>query len=541
MDLIVAFAVALLVSTLVIPLSMRYALQLGLLDAPGEDRKVHSTPIPRCGGIGIAAGVLFAGFLWLPLNTDCLMLGLACIVIIAFGLFDDRYNLSFQWKFIGQVAAALIAMIGGVLIERVPFLGFEVMPLWLSLPLTLVFIVGVTNAVNLSDGLDGLAGGKSLLSLGFVAFLGLRTDNTVVAILGLAGVGGLLGFLRFNTHPAKVFMGDTGSQFLGFLTVCLAILVTQAEQSAYSPLLPLLIIGLPILDTFMVMGIRGLEGRHLFSPDRNHIHHQLLALNFRHYEVVAILYLLCTGLIGIAWLFRFSSDALLLALYLLYSAALLAALYWARVRQWQFRSPEESDRERRRSWTRQISWYHHHSPKVLEAGLGTFFLIAALNLQSLYGMGTGLAVATVVLLSSLTLVVLRDRVSVATRLVFYISLSFLLFAFSHSLHEKPLFNSVMDIYLGILALLLLLAIRVTRKSDFRFDTQDYLVLLVILIAPQFLSFLMPEGDLTRLALRFAVLAFVAEFLLARQGNGNRPLRLCCLGSLLLLGSAGFTL
>ena len=540
MDLIASFSIALLVSTLLVPFFIRHAPALRLIDVPTEERKVHGHAIPRSGGLGIAIGFFVTALLVLDASKELLTLLAALAVIAGFGLVDDRRNLSFRWKFLGQGVAALILISGGVVIERVPFCGMEPMPLWFSAPLTLLFIVGVTNAVNLTDGLDGLAAGNCLLSLVLIAVLSLQAQQVEFAILALAAVGALLGFLRFNTHPAIVFMGDTGSQFLGFLTVSLAILATQGETAPYSPLLPLLIAGLPVLDTCMVMGIRLYQGRFIFSPDRNHIHHQLLALRFHHHEVVAVLYLLATLLAVLAYSLRYAADSLLLAGYVLFCGVLLGGLWWARMRQWQCRQPwpEGIPRERRRSWTRRLGWYHHHAGVLLEGVLCALLLMASLLLAPVNPESPGFRALALAVLC-VAAFVLRHRAAVLTRFLFYTSASVLLYVSEFSLEVAPRLNLLVDGLLMLTAFALVLAVRVSRRSDFRFDTHDYLLVLLLLMVPFFLEPLFDRGDLTRLLLRFVVLAYTCEFVLARDPLAGRWLRPTCFLAVIALGLPAF--
>jgi UDP-GlcNAc:undecaprenyl-phosphate GlcNAc-1-phosphate transferase len=159
------------------------------------------------------------------------------------------------------------------------------LPAWVAVPLTVVAIIGVTNAINLADGLDGLAGGISLLSFCCIGYLAYLEGDISVGLAALAFIGAIFGFLRFNTHPATIFMGDTGSQLLGFAAITLSLALTQ-RQTALSPLLPLILLGFPVLDTLTVMITRILRKRSPFSADRNHFHHNLLDLGFRHPESV---------------------------------------------------------------------------------------------------------------------------------------------------------------------------------------------------------------------------------------------------------------
>jgi UDP-GlcNAc:undecaprenyl-phosphate GlcNAc-1-phosphate transferase len=536
MTLIAAFAVALLISTLMVPVLMRYAGVLGLMDLPTEARKVHVKAIPRSGGIAIALGVLVAAVGWVDISGPVLGLIMALCVIVVFGIIDDRQSLSYYWKFLGQILATLILLSSGVLIERMPFIGIDSVPYWVSWPLTAVFVIGVTNAVNLSDGLDGLAAGNSLLSLVLIAILSVQIGELPLAVLAVAGIGGLFGFLRYNTHPATVFMGDTGSQFLGFLTVSLAILCTQSATAPFSPLLPVLVVGLPILDTLMVMTIRTLEGRFIFSPDRNHIHHQLLSLNFRHYEVVAILYLLCTVLAMLAYFLRFSSDALILVTYGLYCLLVVGALRTLRNRHWVFRPQSESasGRERRNLWLRRIDWYHFKAASILEILASVFFVAASLFLKSHGGEGIGFAVFVVLGLIALC-VLLRQSPALATRVVVYTASAFVIFSYASNLEGRPVFNLLTDTYLVITFGLLMLGVRMTKKEVFRFDTHDYLVMLLTIVVPLVLQPMLDRDDLTRLALRFALLVYVCEFLLGRQRRAYWLLRAASLVSILILG------
>jgi UDP-GlcNAc:undecaprenyl-phosphate GlcNAc-1-phosphate transferase len=191
-----------------------------------------------------------------------------------------------------HVTAVLIVVMSGVVIKYVPFTGLDPLPAHIAVPLTTFVLVGITNAINLADGLDGLASGTSLLSLGIIAMLAYMTDHLTVIFIAVSVVGGILGFLRFNTYPPRIFMGDSGSQFLGFSAGVLVVMLTQQNDSALSVVLPVMILGLPIVDTLLVMGQRLYEARSLFLPDKNHIHHRLLVLGFDHYEAVFVIYLL---------------------------------------------------------------------------------------------------------------------------------------------------------------------------------------------------------------------------------------------------------
>ena len=284
-------------------------------------KSARSTPSskPRIGGIGIVAATFLSAGYWLA--ADALPAGLVAgaVVIVAFGYLDDRYTLRVRWKFLGQILAVLLLLAGGVTIDHVPLLGLEVAPAWIRYPLSFFFVLGVINAVNMSDGLDGLAAGMVLMSIGTLAALAVMTGQDAAAVAALAVAGGVLGFLRYNTFPSRTFMGDTGSQFLGFAVAALAILVTQHPGAAVSPALPLLIAGLPVIDTLSVMALRIIRGKSPFLPDAKHLHHQFLQIGCRHHEAVAVLYMLQLALLALAWWSRYESDGFILALYLVFS------------------------------------------------------------------------------------------------------------------------------------------------------------------------------------------------------------------------------
>jgi UDP-GlcNAc:undecaprenyl-phosphate GlcNAc-1-phosphate transferase len=309
---------AMFVTMLLLPLLMRKAEQWQFVDIP-DQRKIHNSAIPRIGGLAMVAGSVIPMMLWLTPSREVVALLVAIFVIVAFGVWDDRTNLNYKTKFLGQSIGVLIVIVfGGVKFSTLPMISVEPVPDIVSIPLTFLFLLGVTNAINLSDGLDGLAGGTTMLSFGVIAVLGYLQKDLMVVVVSIAVLGSIFGFLRFNTHPAQVFMGDGGSQFLGFSVGVVAVILTQRPEVPLSPALPLLLLGLPILDTLLVMGKRIQEKRSPFSPDKNHIHHRLLALGFGHYEAVVIIYGMQSMLVIGAYLLRDQSDDVVIGSYLLF-------------------------------------------------------------------------------------------------------------------------------------------------------------------------------------------------------------------------------
>jgi len=323
MALFFSFLIAMLVTMALIPPLMRVARRWQFVDIPNE-RKVHLHAIPRVGGVAMVAGAVLPLILWLWPSPQVIALLAGIGVIVVFGVWDDRADLDYRLKFAGQCVAAIIVWWAGVRVGYLPWVGELTPPL--SLGLTVLGLLTITNAVNLADGLDGLAGGSTLLSLTAIAVLGYMSGQMAVVLIALAVMGSILGFLRFNTHPARVFMGDGGSQFLGFTTGVLAIFLTQGINSPYSLSLPALLLGLPILDTAVVMARRLRQGRSPFSADKNHIHHRLLNLGLDHYHAVFIIYVVQALLIIAAYYMRNASDALILLFYGLCCAAVVAML-----------------------------------------------------------------------------------------------------------------------------------------------------------------------------------------------------------------------
>jgi UDP-GlcNAc:undecaprenyl-phosphate GlcNAc-1-phosphate transferase len=304
------------------PAVIRVARAIGAVDHPGP-RKIHSHPVPRIGGvavfIGFLAGLVYAAFAagYLSAGNQLrlgywLALGIAATMMFLLGLADDLFGVPFQWKFLFQAAAAVVVWIGGFRIEVIarPF-GSGVLDLGaLSLPLTLLWVVGITNAMNLIDGLDGLATGTALITSVAVAVVAFNTGQPGVVGLSVALVGSLAGFLRFNFHPARIFLGDCGSMFLGLVLAVASIHGSQKGPTALAVLAPLLVLGFPILDTGLAILRRvyrlGAEGyrvdagsslwyvvrnaHRVFLPDRKHLHHRLLDLGMSHRGAVLALY-----------------------------------------------------------------------------------------------------------------------------------------------------------------------------------------------------------------------------------------------------------
>ena len=516
MELIYSFTVALFLTIALMPVLIRFSAQLQLVDAPTVDRKLHDKVMPRSGGLAIILGVFIPLAFLLAMDGYIPYLFIGSGIIILFGLLDDRIELNYQWKLFGQSLAVIVVMMGGIVIHQIPFFGLEAMPNWISWPLTFVFLLGVINGVNFSDGLDGLAAGMSLLALATIAILATVVEDQNVALISLTVIGGILGFLRFNTFPAKIFMGDAGSQFLGFITACLAIVVTQSESSALNTFLPVIILGLPILDILQVVPVRIKKGLPLPGPDKEHFHHQLVKLEFKHHEVVAIIYVLQILMMSGAYLLRFESDIALFSFYMVYLLVVLGALYMAHRVGWRVRGPqlETFSRERRNLLFRKIGWVYHYSAQIVQVVLILFFIVVPLLITDI---AFQFSIAAMLLAFAFAVLgfVFKSASALLARVACYSVSVFLVYLASMHI-QNPSYLNYIDIFLAVLAAFLMLSIRMSRQEQFRLDTQDLLILLMVVIVPQLPLNISEDLAVSEMALRLAVLMYACEFLLARE-------------------------
>ena len=312
---IVAFCLALLVSAMVTPFVTRLAHVYGWLDIPSEARKIHSRAIPRVGGIAVVLA-FFAPILSLALYTNRisdllysdlrLVFGLfvGALCIVGLGVYDDIKGAKAHTKLFGQIFVALGMWCIGF---RIELLGAPLGAAWplglLSLPLTIIWIVGVINALNLIDGLDGLASGIALFAAIVLFSVAFADRSVLLCLMTAALAGSLVGFLFFNFNPAKIFLGDSGSMFLGFLLASISIWTQRKGATAAALLIPVLALGLPILDTTLSFVRRVKNGKSPFEADKEHLHHRLLALGLSHRNAVLTLYtvsiVFCVGALAL--------------------------------------------------------------------------------------------------------------------------------------------------------------------------------------------------------------------------------------------------
>ncbi len=280
------------------PVAKKLSIRLGAIDMPGERRRVHSNPTPRMGGLAIYFAFIVSVLVFVPLDKKIIGLILGSSIIVALGIVDDIKQLSAKTKMAGQIVAAIVLVLFGFRIEwlTTPTGGMMYLS-WFSIPATIFWIVGITNTFNLIDGLDGLAAGVAAISSITMSIVAVLNGKNLVATILLLVVGSALGFLPYNFHPAKIFMGDTGSLFLGFVLSAISIHGTIKGATAIAIVIPVLAMGLPIFDTAVAIVRRAKNGAPIMQPDRGHLHHRLLDMGFSQRQVVVILYII-SGLLG---------------------------------------------------------------------------------------------------------------------------------------------------------------------------------------------------------------------------------------------------
>ena len=327
--IIAAFAVAAVLSYFFTPPVKNFAHKVGAIDVPKDARRMHKKPIPRLGGLAIYGGFLCSILIFGQLDETMLCVLLGAAIIVALGIFDDVLALGAKLKFVVQIVAAAIPVCIGDLqiglftnlnpLSDTPFVHLGI----LAVPVTIIWIVGITNAVNLIDGLDGLAVGVSSIAAITMLAVALLTGNMPIAITMAALAGACIGFMPYNLNPAKIFMGDTGSTFLGYMLATVSIMGLFKFYAVISFAVPFLILGLPIFDTANAIIRRVAAGRSPLSPDRGHVHHKLIDMGFNQKQAVAILYAISATLGLTAVVLTSSGEVKAIVLLLAVLAAIL--------------------------------------------------------------------------------------------------------------------------------------------------------------------------------------------------------------------------
>ena len=304
LNVLLALGAALVISFITTPVARSFARKVGAVDVPKDARRVHDHPIPRLGGLAIFLGFILSVVLFADVNMQVRGILLGAIVIVVVGAIDDIMPLPAVLKLVVQIGAALIAVAFGVRIELLSnpniwsSAEFLNLGIW-SVPVTVMWIVGITNSVNLIDGLDGLAVGVSAIASMAMLVVSLVLGQINTAILLAALVGACIGFMPYNLNPAKIFMGDTGALLLGYVMATVSITGLLKFYAIISFTVPLLALGLPIFDTLFAIIRRLLKGQNPMRPDRGHFHHRLIDMGLSQKQAVAILYSI-SAVLGLA-------------------------------------------------------------------------------------------------------------------------------------------------------------------------------------------------------------------------------------------------
>jgi UDP-GlcNAc:undecaprenyl-phosphate GlcNAc-1-phosphate transferase len=308
LDVLWGFLVAFAVVVVLTPGVGRVARVLGVVDEPGEERRMHLRAVPRLGGLAIFLGIFIPSLAFLDLSDDAyrgILLGAA--VATAVGMADDFRGLPWAVKLAGQGAAAGIAIYFGVYIDRfsLPLLGVHELPYWFSVVVTVLWIVGMMNVINLLDGMDGLAAGISAIAGAAFAILALELGRPDAAALSAIVSGACLGFLRHNFYPARIFMGDSGSHLLGFILAAVAIQGSLKTAATVALIFPLIVLAVPLLDTSFVIAKRLKYGRPLTEPTPWHLYHRFRNIGFTQRRAAIYFYVWGLVLAGGALATRF--------------------------------------------------------------------------------------------------------------------------------------------------------------------------------------------------------------------------------------------
>ncbi len=541
---LIALLVSFYLAVVLIPPLCKLAKRISLVDVP-NDRKIHEVQTPRIGGVGIIVASLFTFFLYMwvaQLSVTYQFKAYLAGVLILFitGILDDFLNLSYKKKLLGQcIAVAVSLFIGKSYIVNIgiwTISGEIFLPHWIAVPLTFLFIVGITNAFNLSDGLDGLAGGLSIFVFSSLAIISVQVGRIELLIASLAIIGALLAFLRYNSHPAIVFMGDTGSLFLGFTAAFISIGLTQSKYTAFSKTLPLLILGLPIMDTIFVFFVRLVKGQSPFSPDRKHFHYQFLTLGFTHEYAVLWAYFLQAIMFYLSIKLRYHSEPWIIFAYTSIFSYILLSFYFAKRSNRNFTGGQ--------SMLISFSQFVDKPFSLILKKISINYIKVVLSLGiiwlSISAPLVNMTIVTIVfifgLLTVLALSINNSILNYSFRLTVYLLISLLLFSSQKiSVFQLPFSQqSFHHIFWGGIAVAVGIFHIVTRFESLRDTTLDYIILLMVICLPFLPPELIGRWHLGTIAGGMLVFIWSSELLIRNQTQRINFFNVSCLISVLLI-------
>jgi len=543
MILFSTFLISTIATILMIPLLINLACKFDILDIPNS-RKIHCDPVPRIGGVAMALGAIIPIVLWVPLNPFVKSVVLGAGILVLFGLVDDIKRIGVKTKFAGQIIAALIVILyGGLRIKSLGEFGPTgfFLPDWLSISLTLIVIVAVVNAINLSDGLDGLAGGITLITFLFIGYLSYLHNLQAFEIISVALVGAIFGLLRFNTHPAIVFMGDSGSQLLGFVAITLSLSLAR-QSTEMNLMLVLLILGIPVIDTLSVIVQRVSKGRSPFVADKKHLHHKIMNLGFHHSESVLILYIAHATLVCLGFIFRYKSAWFLLVLYLVFAGGCLVTIFLAerkglKVKRFDFIDKVVKVQLRQ---LREENAIIKLSFKAVEIGF-IFLLLFSCFLPHhihIYFSLASMAILGMILLSwqlqkTWTALIIEIAVFIMIPFLVYLSEKDVAYLMNTTL-VKAYASSF-----GVLILFVLLTLKFSRRKGFKTTPMDFLILFVALVVPYLPDEKIRDWQMGFVAAKIVVLFFTYEVLKGELRMDTRRLKIAGILALMIISARGF--
>ena len=522
-------ATAAVTSTILIPFVARLSVSIGGIDEPGP-RKIHAMSIPRLGGVAIFCAFLFTVIYFCEFDIKIKGLLAGAMVIFLTGLADDLAGLTPGQKLIGEfIAASLAVLVGNITVQNLgnPFgLGLiELGPL--AIPFTIFGIVGMINAINLLDGMDGLAGGVCTIVCVDFAVLAYSTQNLQLFALSIALLGGLLGFMRYNSHPAIIFMGDGGSLLLGYCMGVFAVLLVDTDTLTISPYIPLLLLGLPVVDTLVVMVNRYRLGKSAFLPDQTHLHHRLMAMGLGQKSIVLVVYGITYLLSLIAIFGRHLNDTTLLVLLLALAGAVYGLLCYLTSspdrRKWFSR---RSSRSMRKAMMFRLRVQHSC---VLLTAIKYLALTILIMPALLTENGSNfLALMPLLLMTAAACLYLLRRTWRDTTLQAYIYTSgvIMIFAMENLGHDEVLPGVPLKAFSHLLFLLLFCCVLATialrnRASKLLVSPFEYLIMLIVLSTPLLPVELTSRYHLLTVAAKSVLLFVGFKLVLMRQMQRNR--------------------
>ncbi len=530
---------SLFLTIIFVPIFKIIALKINVVDLP-EARKVHKQPMAKSGGISMALGALVPVLFWVPPSPFVRSVLIASGIIVVFGVVDDITVLGYKAKLLGQVLAALtvilygdvsISCMGGCMPDGVN------LPAFLAVPVTLLVIVGVTNAINLSDGLDGLAGGVSVLTFICLGYMAWLAENPAVSLMAFAVSGAIMGFLRYNTHPAVVFMGDAGSQLLGFNAVVFSIGLTQ-QNAPLSPLMPMLLLALPVMDTLTVMVERMAAGRSPFVADKNHFHHKLMRMGLYHSEAVLMIYGLHAVLVSTAFLFRFSSDWFFLFSFVVFAVATGVGVYSAdamgmRLRRIAFLDVSVKGRLKE---LKDNHVFIRVSYGILKWGIPFLMLLSCFVPKEIPGQ-LGIVSAFMIVLVVVLWAYEEGLLGLALHFAAYTLFPVLIYMgeAERAAWLSSDLNRMIGVFYGVITLSIILTLRLTRrKKGFQINPMHFLILFIALVVPNLPDAYIQSHRLGFVAAKIIIFYFSYDILVGEMRRKYSGLGISILAALVVV-------